>query len=447
VAGVDQHPGDQLVVNISPGDTFPPAPGPESSGGNPSRARALDTLGITEKIFVFNELQRGKNQTGKAAGVLLDTSPLTAENLSEDDQLSGDQFVVNSFPGWQPKPKNARRRFISSAIAAGLASEAEKFGDDPRPYWAMWHCGREVHKLESGEWIRHTCGRRFCLECSANDGYEMFRRYERHFAGGYFVTLTVPNVEGSDLSSCVRKMKSTLREICNEDARHRGVALRGLRKLECTVAGDGTFHPHFHLLLTSDSDPYWLVYEWLTRWLGTVADAQDVKPIDAGAWAEVAKYAAKFIKLRERRVDVSALYRIVTAFRGVRIIQPFGIRKGDPDPEVLQTSIQWVDVETAIWNQELHDWIDDRGTPVTGYIPKKVYKALVGSIMERYRYELPKDETEKAVEYLHNYFSRFHLVGYLPYVVGVIDWGKGDAILQGVVICDRLRERKRWLSG
>lgn len=81
----------------------------------------------------------------------------------------------------------------------------------------------------------------------------------------YLLTLTVPNVSGKDLDSTIKRMTKAFSKFKNwfsySDYR-KGYKDRffqimgGIRALEITKSSNGTFHPHFHILVFGDGQEH-----------------------------------------------------------------------------------------------------------------------------------------------------------------------------------------------
>jgi hypothetical protein len=107
-----------------------------------------------------------------------------------------------------------------------------------------------------------ACGSRLCLSCNANLARETRKKariaVEKLGAGGYFLrwrslVLTMPLMEGADVSSAINKINDAFRRMTNREfwkSRVKG----GIKSVEFTVRPDG-YHAHIHLLVLSEHIP------------------------------------------------------------------------------------------------------------------------------------------------------------------------------------------------
>lgn len=123
------------------------------------------------------------------------------------------------------------------------------------------------------------CRQRLCPQCSYRRSLRAYSQISRcinwvtdrnpglQFA---FLTLTVRNVEGLELSAAL----STMAGAYNRFLANKAVASRiagAIRTTEVTVSKDNTYHPHYHLILALPDSyyqvgTYWTTEQWAKAW-------------------------------------------------------------------------------------------------------------------------------------------------------------------------------------
>jgi hypothetical protein len=203
-----------------------------------------------------------------------------------------------------------------------------------------------------------------------------------------FVTLTVPNVPAHKLRIMIKQMLKTCQDISQVMRKRRGIKLVGLRKLETTYAGErDDYHPHFHFIIEGREASKVFLTEWLARWPQATRKAQDIRPADDGALAELFKYFTKVTgktKRGDKRIFLLALDNIMQATNGLRTFQPFGLkREVSEDVTDLEATIETgrAALPTS-WSWHDHDWIDHQtGELLTGWVPSPAIRAIADLIV------------------------------------------------------------------
>jgi hypothetical protein len=281
-----------------------------------------------------------------------------------------------------------------SVTLAELRSPLEK------SYRNSVYCADTLEQDEDGKLRGIYCGNRWCLVCNRVRTARAINRYLpaiESWTDTQLVTLTIPNVKAEDLCRVIEEMLHHLLAIGRAIKRTDRLALRALRKLECTYNPErDDYHPHFHIAVEGTLQANAMRRRWLDLHPEASPKAQDVRPCDLAALKELFKYFTKIIAKRpgtfSRAVAPAvALDVIFSAFKGRRVYQPMGFKcitqvKQDEDGEVgtseatpahkrLGEFIQWE------WAQELHDWIDfSTGEVLTGYEPTEQFKELIRGI-------------------------------------------------------------------
>lgn len=214
-----------------------------------------------------------------------------------------------------------------------LSRSYQRIGEDKRALRVL-ECGtflefaREVSSEKCTLQNANFCRDRLCPMCSWRRSYKIFGQVSKimdHIENDFefiFLTLTVPNVSGSELSSKIDQMQKAFRQMMQFDKRIRKVSAGYFKALEVTHNKNrhsksfNTFHPHFHVILAVDkgylkSDYYLKRSDFLDIWRRVIHDdsitqvdvrlcknkssseCQEAERSLSSAVAEVAKYSVK----------------------------------------------------------------------------------------------------------------------------------------------------------
>ena len=126
-----------------------------------------------------------------------------------------------------------------------------------------------------------------------------------------------------------------------------------------------------------------MVDNWLQRYPLCSKDAQDIRKADDGAVLEMFKYFSKIVT--DKVVYVQPLDIIFSSMVGMRVYQPFGIRKiKDVDEnidEIQSQVIQELKQAETTWDWIDYDWVDTTtGEMLTGYKPDDFMNTMVNNI-------------------------------------------------------------------
>ena len=292
--------------------------------------------------------------------------------------------------------KRGKAKFFSYPLATALA---ELRGPLEKSYRSTIYCGCSVVQEEDGTLTSRYCGQRWCVVCSRIRTGRACRAYGpvlEGWADPHFVTLTVPNCSGEELSATMTLMLERFNSCKRAITRTHVLPFVGVRKLECTYNEQrGDYHPHYHVIVDGAEQAERLRALWLRRWKGAaVADAQDVRRCDVDGMMELFKYFSKLVtRTRKggRTVNVRALDVMFQAMRGRRVWQPFGFQL----PKDVEESIEGEKLEVTgsvafkrqgervywDWSQDAADWIDrETGESLSEYEPGERFRAFVESI-------------------------------------------------------------------
>lgn len=284
--------------------------------------------------------------------------------------------------------QKAKNQFFSKALAKSLT----QIPNSPlnKAYKrTLFDCGailiQEGQKLTS-----RYCNGRWCNTCNRIRTAKLTEGYKKplgDFRDPYFVTLTIPNVEGEVLRDEVQNMLTTFSLI--KKGRRRKVEFSGIRKVECTYNEEkNNYHPHLHIIIDGKENADYLVDHWLKRYPNAKRIAQDIRVADKGSLSELFKYATKIVSKSKKdgyRIYVNALDVIFQSLHGVRTFQSFGkVKMVNEDIDELKSEVYDIPYyESTVWQWVDNDWYSILyGEALTGYEPSKRMIELVTEKMQ-----------------------------------------------------------------
>lgn len=235
------------------------------------------------------------------------------------------------------------------------------------------------------------CNSRWCAACNRVRTAKVINGYlsqiEEYGKSDkwYFVTLTKRTVNGNDLPDSIVLMNKVWKNILDSKV-NRMLKIRGIRKSECTIRPDGTFHYHFHVIILGKENAAWLINAWLERLDDySVREAQDMRILDNNGYKEIFKYFTKLTT--SDKSGKKSLYSgkdMDTVFRAMykrRVYQPFGgLRKVTEDVDIVSVSeFTHLVNEKNIYTWVEEDWYNLDGIELTGYRAPDVLKEMFGS--------------------------------------------------------------------
>ena len=310
--------------------------------------------------------------------------------LGHNQCQQGFQPIVKDRKYLQKRAKNA---YFSKSLARHLTQL-----DTPSPLLKAYKrtlfdcCGTVMQ--EGKKLTTKYCDARWCNTCNRIRTAKLINGYKQplmQFSEMYFVTLTLPNVKGSDLKPCIAGMVRNLSNVLRA-RRRAGNGCNGIRKLECTYnAVEDTYHPHFHLVVDGKENADFIQREWLNRNPSATYKAQDVRPANIDSAMELFKYVTKIISKQktvsgnEFRIYVPALDVIFQSMYRVRTFQSFGkVRMVSEEIQELDadTYEQIPEYEFMVWQWQGNDWHSmATGEPLTHYKPSEAMQKLVSEKM------------------------------------------------------------------
>lgn len=246
----------------------------------------------------------------------------------------------------------------------------------------------------------NLCGNRFCPICSwveaKRNAFKILEliMYVREIEKKelVFMTLTVPNCKGEDLTVTIDKLNKSFKRLM-ETKRFKNICLGYIRKLEVTHNKEAdTYHPHFHIIMAVNksyftSRDYLKILDLLELWRKATKDESitqvDLKKVRMGSIKEVMEIATYTTKMKDLYSDEEVFIVLYGALKGRQIITYNGIFK---DLCKLQEEKK-LDVSNI---KQLTD-IQEKATKEVSYKWKKEEKEYE----EYYVRELAEDEIEK----------------------------------------------------
>jgi plasmid rolling circle replication initiator protein Rep len=303
---------------------------------------------------------------------------ITSQNKVSDpllDKLAQPSGFKNSLS------KRARAKFITNAYTyrlSGLNSPLKK------SYQGTYYNCATVLEQKDDKITGHYCNNRWCIVCNRIRTAKMIIGYKPQLdelQDKYFVTLTIPNVTGSDLRQVIKQMIKAFIHI-KKTYHNQHKSIIGLRKLECTYNDSlNNYHPHFHIIVSGESVAHQLVIDWLKHYPEANEYAQDIRPADDNSVMELFKYFSKIVT--NKTIYVQALDTIFNAMYGLRVYQAFGIKKviSEDISEIQAELYKDLEEREAVWTWLENDWIDQNtGELLTGYEPNDQIKKIINNI-------------------------------------------------------------------
>lgn len=313
---------------------------------------------------------------------------LLLDKLAQPDTIVPAKDLKNSL---SPLRRRAVAKYITNGIVyplINLHSSLEK------SYWnTAQRCVNELRQ-DGNKITGRYCNSRWCIVCNRIRTGRMINEYlpviKSEIKEPYFITLTIPNVPGTELRKTITGMTRTIIRI---NATFRGrknyQQVKGIRKLECTYnTTSNDYHPHFHFILAGEKAGQKLINAWLNHYPEATRAAQNIKRADEGSLVELFKYSTKvvtgknFIKQGnqiELKVHPAALDQIFRAMYGKRVFQAMGIKKLVLSEDIDEIQAQEIDslisaCKVYSWEQEASDWVSSTGELLTGCTANETYK-------------------------------------------------------------------------
>lgn len=282
-----------------------------------------------------------------------------AGSLSDPESINLDKLQLTLENAVLDQYERFKQRANSKLLSHQLSRALVKLG--PVELWKAYdrstHCAEYVLR-ENDRFRSKYCSKRFCLTCNRIRTANLINGYSPALAqleDLQFVTLTIPNVPGTELKAAIKKMIVNFKKI-KDNLRKQGFKLQGIRKIECTYNDQRRdFHPHFHLAISGIEASNRVVLGWLDHYPKANIHAQDIQPANESTIKELFKYFTKITTNNKNStaVHITALNRIFSTIQGIRIFQPFGIKKVKEEASLDQIKALMEERFTLIDNQPL----------------------------------------------------------------------------------------------
>lgn len=287
----------------------------------------------------------------------------------------------------------AKKKLITHKVVLPLIDYAKKKNNQPmvKSLWNTYHCLNKVitsnHKLHG-----KYCKNRICTICNGNRKAEMINKFlpiVQNWEEPYFVTLTAKSCYAYKLHERMRDTKRAF-EIIEERMKKRyhrdtGPKLVAIKSLECNFnPAKRWYNPHFHILVATKELAEILKQEWLNLWTEeyTSYKGQKIRAVENTErdLIEVVKYSSKILTepnpgkkskrwKTTRRVYIAALYNILNAMKGLRLIDSYGFKVAKEQYKSVSTTTV-VEYQEHKYKSEIMDWVNEEtGEILSGYIP------------------------------------------------------------------------------
>ena len=273
--------------------------------------------------------------------------------------------------------KRAKAKFFTNSYTRALASLKSPLQKSYNN--TIFGCANLLKQTDN-KITGSYCNNRWCVVCNRIRTAKLINGYQKsldELPDKHFVTLTIPNVSGQLLGATILlmiKKFTNLRKYLHK----KGIKIVGLRKIECTYNPiTNTFHPHFHLIVSTRMIAEIMQQEWLKRYPDAKEIAQDIRPAENGYHLELFKYFTKIIS--KDAIYISALDCIFQSMKGLRVFQSMGIKKVTEEIEELQSqTIEDLKEAEKTWTWLDNDWIDyETGELLTNYKPEESMLRLI----------------------------------------------------------------------
>lgn len=268
----------------------------------------------------------------------------------------------------QQKYKSITNHFAINLAMCNPTSELKKSYDN------SYHCNSVRHF--NGERMTSTyCKTRWCYTCNRIRSAININQYASQindFAQPFFVTLTRPTCSIEELQNQIDEMEKSWRMLYNyskkKAIKEKGVFLKGVRTMECTIRPNGQYHYHMHMIVEGWANAEWIVSEWLKRNPQSSPNAQDIRPANAGALSELFKYAIKMPVDLTKADNFKRLDALFCILKGKRTLSTFGgikaLKVTEEDFEIesqveKELIIKLGNEESIwVWQREVFDWVN-----------------------------------------------------------------------------------------
>lgn len=338
-------------------------------------------------LFLGQEIKKPLNCSSRACKIFKKiVHRQTYYNAIRQNELK--QNVLMQMQSKDKYLKRARAKYISRRFSLALLDYNP---DSPlsKSYTNTLYCNQNLQKNSEGHIVGTYCKNRWCLVCGRIRTANLIEGYLpefQKFVEPYFVTLTLPTVDGSMLADRIEEMEKEWRLIMK-----RAIVMRadfkGVRKMECTIRPDNHYHYHYHILLNGYDNAKWLVSQWLTRFPQASPSAQHLTTANENSYKELFKYFTKIITTTPNNIRlVTDFVRLDFLFRTLKskhTFRPFGgVKKVSEEMDKELESMLSDDIFGSVWRWVVSDWYNEYGEALTNYEPSNSLKELLSECPE-----------------------------------------------------------------
>jgi len=247
-----------------------------------------------------------------------------------------------------------------------------------KSYWQTFYCSKTI--LQESNTIKTSfCNQRWCLTCNRIRTANLINGYKKEieqFNDPQFLTLTIPNVSGIELSYTINLMNKAIRNITKNALKTHKIRIKALKKYECTYNSNTIkFHPHFHFIINDLKTAQFVKKEWLKLFPDAKHYLQDIRQATNTSLIELCKYFTKVIS-KGQNYSPEALDIMFRAAKNKRTFQSIGIKKAEVSEDIEQIEkqiIDWKSPDNEIydWDKQFNDWVSGSGEVLSEYVPTK----------------------------------------------------------------------------
>ncbi len=287
----------------------------------------------------------------------------------------------------------AKKKMITQKLMLGLIDIGKQKMDEDlvKSFWNTYHCQDNIITHKKRTYGKY-CKNRYCIICLGIRKAKLINNYLpviSKWDDPKFVTITIRSVPAKRLPIIMKAMNRAFRKIKERNrkrfSRGKGVKLIGIKSLECNFNPKRrTYNPHFHVIVPNMTIAKQLVTDWLIIWTikHNKSLGQDIKDVNnvEGSLIEIIKYSTKVFtdpdpnnkkeKNASPKVYMKAMYNIITAMKGERIFDRFGLNMQKKDNESKGLVREVTEYDSWVYDPENADWFSEQtGQVFAHYTP------------------------------------------------------------------------------
>lgn len=290
--------------------------------------------------------------------------------------------------------KRAKRKFLNAPLMNHLIAL-----DSPlkKAYWTTVYCSSMVRNQDGKSSTRY-CKRPWCKICNPIRVAVRLNNYKEQLEGMgdlLITTLTIPNVEGGKIRKSIQNFRKVFRQYRDSYRKREGKDFRGVYNFEITYnATRQSYHPHIHIIhelipihqkdiedkKLKGQDEFYndLILYWLKKVPEARMVAQDTRLctdlIEGFKYATKSIFTVRIDGKKVPVIPVRELDQMYQELKGVRLFQPFGIRRISDEVEEKQMeelTAYETDKPDGVYRWAGYDWFNiyDNNIALCDYIP------------------------------------------------------------------------------